>query len=363
MTRQLLETRPAPSQELGDQSTGDFALQTIDRHRADLHEHFYVTELEREMPYYVQDMGLCGVLLADLTDNDTHTFKWRGAIVKGTVEKERGAQVLVGYSTGNHAAGIAGAARTLGLRAKIGIPDTTPKEKVDNIYDVYPSDKLQVVRKGRTLEEAGRYITTDLSESRLGFVHAYDDAYVGAGQGTVFDDILDAVPDVTDIVASFGGGGLVGGMGLRRDERGKTRQVRLHAVQAPGSNSLSNSIAHGEPTDADNPNQRFGGVAVKRSGNYSLNYMLQADNTTCHTASEEAIDALVASYQQSRRDLLHTHSRPFEPTTLLAMSVLRQIVAQKNDRKIVVVGTGRNAPLEPVHPRSRPARALRGHVR
>src|SRR5690606_5864078 len=114
-------------------------------------------------------------------------------------------------------------------------------------------------------------------------LHPYDDEFVVAGQGTVADDLLLLRPDVTHLLVPVGGGGLKAGVLNRLQELGRD-DIRVTAVQAPGSNSLGRSLLEAqngkknkkaEVFEAEAPNQLFGGSAVKFVGEHALQSALK----------------------------------------------------------------------------------------
>src|SRR5579863_5956583 len=169
----------------------------------------------------------------------TGSFKVRGAFNKALAltPEERG-QGLVAVSGGNHAQAVAYAARTLALKSVILMPESTPANYV-NATRGYGAEVKFAANVGAAFAEVAEY-------ERLGwaFIHPFDDPVVMAGQGTIGLEILDDVPQVTDIIVSIGGGGLIGGIATAVKSLKPT--VRVWGVETEGADCMSKSLAAGK---------------------------------------------------------------------------------------------------------------------
>ena len=188
----------------------------------------------------------------------TASFKERGACNKlmQLTPAERAGGV-VAMSAGNHAQGVAYHAQRLGLRAVIVMPRFTPGVKVARTRGF----GAEVVLHGDTLDEARAHALALAASEGLTFVHPYDDEAIVAGQGTVGLEMLQAVPDLDDLVVAVGGGGLIAGMAtaakaLRPDIRITGVQMTrfpgmynlMKGTQLPqGASTLAEGIAVGTP--------------------------------------------------------------------------------------------------------------------
>lgn len=169
----------------------------------------------------------------------TGSFKVRGAFNKalGLSAEERG-QGLVAVSGGNHAQAVAYAARTLGLKSVILMPETTPANYVDATRG-YGAEGHFAANVGAAFAEVAEY-----ERQGWAYIHPFDDPVVIAGQGTIGLEILDDVPQVTDIVVSVGGGGLIGGIATA--VRSLKPTVRVWGVETEGADCMSKSLAAGQ---------------------------------------------------------------------------------------------------------------------
>ena len=142
----------------------------------------------------------------------TGSFKVRGAMNKVlSLDAEVRARGLVAASAGNHAQGVALAARKLGVKALIVMPRTTPSIKVESVRDYGVRIKLT----GDTYDDAYTWAAAHAEERGMTFIHPYDDPEVIAGQGTVALEILrQHEDDIEAIFVPVGGGGLISGIAL-----------------------------------------------------------------------------------------------------------------------------------------------------
>jgi threonine dehydratase len=172
----------------------------------------------------------------------TGSFKVRGALnnvaTLGDDEKRRG---IVAASAGNHALGVAFAARAVGgVRASVFVPATAPAAKVEKLRAF---DGVEVVVGGRTYDDAHAAALERARRDGATYVHAYDDPRTAAGQGTAGLEIADELPAVGTVVVPVGGGGLVSSVAVALKAR--VPGVRVVAVQPDASPSLRDSLRAG----------------------------------------------------------------------------------------------------------------------
>lgn len=326
--------------------SGEVARDIIDTYRGDVEDHFRVEELEREFPTFARFLGSDAVFLANAADNLAGAFKWRGAFAGAHALKEAGATGLVTPSAGNALRGGALAAKAAGMDYHGVVPVTAPLQKREGAKALYDDPRFQLHVTGTSFDEALKWA---LEHPELGeLLHPFNDPNVVAGQGTLADDILESALGygVRHIVAPTGGGGLVAGVLLRLRELERT-DITVHAVEAPGSNSLSQSLRAGRVVDAEAPNARYGGSAVRRIGGYTLSVCREADNLRTLSVTEDEVSTLISDYEQDRSDLWRKNTPNFEPTTLVAVAALEQIVAKHPNEPTIVIGTGYNDSLKP----------------
>lgn len=193
------------------------------------------------------------------------SFKIRGAYnkISRLTDEERARGVVAG-SAGNHAQGVALAAKLLGIRSTIVMPEFAPLTKVVATRD-FGSD---VVLKGATFDEAVAHSRELQQEHGFTYVHAFDDEAVIAGQGTIGLEIVEDLPDVETVVVPIGGGGIISGIALA--VKAFRPDVRVIGVQAANVPSVNTSLASGAPVTVDAQPTIADGIAVKRPGELTL---------------------------------------------------------------------------------------------
>jgi threonine dehydratase len=168
----------------------------------------------------------------------TGAFKVRGAFNKMlTLTPAQRAHGVVAVSGGNHAQAVAYAARTLGLKAVICMPENTPKNYLDATRG-YGAEIALVPTVWDAFAEADRL--TNLGWAN---VHPFNDPLVMAGQGTLGLEIVEELPELTDLVVSIGGGGLIGGVATA--VKGRSPEARIWGVETEGADCMSRALAAG----------------------------------------------------------------------------------------------------------------------
>lgn len=168
----------------------------------------------------------------------TGSFKPRGAFNKmltmSPVERAKG---VVAVSGGNHAQGVAYAARELGIAATIVMPASTPANYLNATRD-YGAETLLVPDIRAAFAEADRL----KSEGRV-MVHPFDDPLVAAGQGTIGLEILEDLPDVDRVYVSIGGGGLIAGIATAL--KTINPDIKIIGVETKGADAMAQALAAG----------------------------------------------------------------------------------------------------------------------
>jgi threonine dehydratase len=191
----------------------------------------------------------------------TGSFKIRGAYTRiSRLTDEERSRGVVAASAGNHAQGVALAARLLGCSATVFMPESAPLPKVaaTRAYGA------QIVLGGQTLTEALVAAADHAERTGALFIHPFEHPDVIAGQGTVGLEVLDQCPDVATVVVSAGGGGLLGGVAAAVKSR--RPDVRVVAVQAEGAAAFPGSLAAGRPVPLSTMTTMADGIAVASPG-------------------------------------------------------------------------------------------------
>ncbi|HVE74193.1 MAG TPA: threonine ammonia-lyase [Mycobacteriales bacterium] len=213
----------------------------------------------------------------------TGSFKIRGAYVFiARLTPEERARGVVAASAGNHAQGVALAARLLGAKATVFMPGAAPLPKVEATR----AYGAEVLAAGHTVDEA--LLAAGEYAERTGAIllHPFDHPDVIAGQGTVGLEILDQCPEVRTIVVSAGGGGLVSGIAVA--VKALRPEIRVVAVQADQAAAFPASLAAGEPIPLASMATVADGIAVGRPGDLTFRHVRElVDHVT--TVGEEAL--------------------------------------------------------------------------
>src|SRR5262249_11423044 len=169
----------------------------------------------------------------------TGAFKIRGAFNKMlSLTGEQSRPGVVAVSGGNHAQAVAYAARTLGLRALILMPEITPRNYVEATLG-YGAEVVFAPTMAEAFKEVYNY-----QREGWTYIHPFDDPLVIAGQGTIGLEILEDAPEVTDVILSIGGGGLAGGVATAI--KALKPEARIWGVETEGADSMAHALAAGQ---------------------------------------------------------------------------------------------------------------------
>ena len=199
----------------------------------------------------------------------TRSYKLRGAytLISSLTEAERALGVVCA-SAGNHALGVAHSCQLLGVRARVFLPTTTPRQKRQQILAT-GGDLVETVVAGHTFDETSAAAMADSSASGAIYVHPFDDRRTIAGQGTVGVEITGqmAVP-IGTLLVPVGGGGLLSGIATWF--RTHSPATRLVGVEPAGTPSMTAALAAGHPVQTPSDDRFVEGAAVERVGDLTF---------------------------------------------------------------------------------------------
>ncbi|MGB7070087.1 MAG: threonine ammonia-lyase [Pyrinomonadaceae bacterium] len=222
------------------------------------------------------------------------SFKVRGAYNKisrlSEEEKKRG---VVTASAGNHAQGVALAARLHNIQATIVLPEFAPLTKIT----ATKSQGADVVLKGATFDEAVAHSRELQQLNGYTYVHAFDDELIIAGQGTMGCEIAEELPEVTVVVVPIGGGGIISGIATAVKKL--LPNIRVIGVQAENVAAVNLSLKAGEPTEAAHHPTIADGIAVKRPGNITLPIIKELVDEVVEVSEEEIARGVFHCVQNS----------------------------------------------------------------
>jgi threonine dehydratase len=263
------------------------------------------------------------------------SFKLRGAYNKmvrlSEAERARG---VFAASAGNHAQGVALAARRLGIRAVIVMPVTTPGVKIDAVRS-HGGDAVEVVLAGESYSDAYRHAVTLGAERGLTLVHPFDDADVIAGQGTVAMEILRQHPGSLDaIFVPVGGGGLIAGVAAY--VKALRPEIRVIGVQTADSDAMARSLECGERVMLEDVGLFSDGTAVKQVGAETFALCRRLVDAI-ERVDTDALCAAIKDVFTDTRSLL-------EPAGALAVAGLKQVAERERlqGAGLVAIASGAN---------------------
>ncbi|MDQ3466324.1 MAG: threonine ammonia-lyase [Actinomycetota bacterium] len=262
----------------------------------------------------------------------TGSFKIRGAYVRISrlTEADR-AQGVVAASAGNHAQGVALAARMLGARATVFMPTRAPLPKLA----ATTSYGAEVILTGDTIADAMVAAMEYSDKTGAIFIHPFDHADIIAGQGTVGLEILEQCPDVRTVLVCTGGGGLVSGIAAAI--KGSNPDVRVIAVQAEGAASFPPSLAAGAPVVLDVMATMADGIAVPAPGPVTFDHVRDLVDEVV-TVSEEALSrALLLCLERAKLVV--------EPAGAAAVAAVMEEPTRFEGPIVVVLSGGNIDPL------------------
>ena len=257
----------------------------------------------------------------------TGAYKIRGAYFKiSTLSEEEKALGLITASAGNHAQGVAYAARHAGVSATVVMPTTTPMLKVNNTKGY----GAKVILHGSTFDDAAAK-AMELAESEgMTYIPPFNDLTVATGQGTIAYEIFRNLPDVDVILVPIGGGGLASGVSTLA--KLLNPNVKVIGVEPTGAASMKASLKAGHVVTLENISTIADGVAVKTPGDLVFPYIQQNIDEIITIDDAELVDAFL--------DMAEKHKMIVENAGLLTIAALNHLDCK--DKNVVSILSGGN---------------------
>lgn len=257
----------------------------------------------------------------------TGAYKVRGAYYKiSTMSEEARQKGLITASAGNHAQGVAFAAKKYGVKATVVMPTTTPLIKVNRTKGY----GAEVILYGNVYDEACEYAMKLAKEKGLTFVHPFDDLDVATGQGSIAMEIIKELPTVDYILVPIGGGGLATGVSTLA--KLLNPNIKVIGVEPSGANCLQESLKAGKVVTLPTVSTIADGTAVKTSGSKLFPYLQKNLDDIITVPDEDLIVAFL--------DMVENHKMIVENSGLLTVAALKQLDVK--DKKIVSILSGGN---------------------
>ena len=257
----------------------------------------------------------------------TGAYKLRGAYYKiSTLSDEERSRGLITASAGNHAQGVAYAAKAYGCRAVIVMPTTTPLMKVNRTKGY----GAEVVLWGDVYDEACAKALELAEENGYTFIHPFDDPTVATGQGTIMMEIFKELPLVDYVLVPIGGGGLATGVSALA--KLLNPKIRVIGVEPAGANCMQESLKAGRVVTLDKVNTIADGTAVKTPGSVIFPYIQENIDDIITVQDEELVTAFL--------DMVENHKMIVENSGLLTAAALKHLDAK--GKKVVAILSGGN---------------------
>lgn len=257
----------------------------------------------------------------------TGAYKIRGAYYKiSTLSEEERKKGLIAASAGNHAQGVAYAAREFGVPATIVMPEATPLLKVNRTRNL----GAEVILHGKVYDEAAKMALQLAEEKGYTFIHPFDDLAIATGQGSIAMEIVKELPTVDIILVPVGGGGLATGVSTLA--KMLNPKIKVIGVEPAGANCLQKSLEAEKIVTLEQVSTIADGTAVQTPGEKIFPYLQQNLDSVITIEDDELIGAFL--------DVLENHKLFVENSGLLTVAALKHLQPEK--KKVVSILSGGN---------------------
>ena len=257
---------------------------------------------------------LCGneVYLKPENLQVTGAYKIRGAYYKTSkLTEEQKAKGLITASAGNHAQGVAYAAKVAGVKATVVMPTTTPLMKVNRTKQY----GAKVILHGAVFDDAAEYAMKLAKEQGLTYIPPFNDLDVACGQGTIAYEIFQSLPDVDIILVPIGGGGLAAGVSTLA--KLLNPNVKVIGVEPTGAASMKASVEASHIVTLPSAVTIADGVAVRTPGDLVFPYVQKNIDEFLAIDDDELVDAFL--------DIMENHKMVVENAGLLSVAALKHL--------------------------------------
>lgn len=275
----------------------------------------------------------CNVYIKREDLQHVRSFKLRGAFYKiKRIENEAKESGIVCASAGNHAQGVAYACAHLEINGKIFMPQTTPKQKINQVK-MFGRNFVEVILVGDTFDDSFAHaMDCSIKENRI-FIHPFDDIDIIAGQGSVAVEIMNDVEKPIDFVfGSIGGGGLMSGVSTYI--KNLSPHTKMIGVEPEGAQSMIASLKNGEVTSLETIDKFVDGAAVKCVGQNTFEI--------CKKYVDDIVSVPEGKVCTSILELYNEHAIIAEPAGALPIAALDYYKDQIKDKTVVCIISGGN---------------------
>lgn len=260
----------------------------------------------------------------------TGAFKIRGAFNKiASLSEQERLKGIIAASAGNHAQGVAFAAKHFDANATIVMPESTPLNKIDGVRHY----GAKVILAGSNYDEAFKYATDHGKQEGLVFIHPFEDEKVIAGQGTIALELLGHCDDLDAVLVPVGGGGLISGIGSA--VKAIDPRIEVIGVSAAGAPALKRSFDEKKVIDTVSVRTIADGIAVRDTSAVTLGHMLECVDRIVSVDDEEIANAILF--------LLERQKLVVEGAGAVGVAVLlHKKLPELKGKKVAVVLSGGN---------------------
>jgi threonine dehydratase len=257
----------------------------------------------------------------------TGAYKVRGAYYKiSTLSEEDRAKGIITASAGNHAQGVAYAAKLYNAKAVIVMPTNTPLIKINRTK----SYGAEVVLYGDVYDDACEHALKLAEEHGYTFIHAFNDLDVACGQGSIAMEIIKELPTVDYILCPIGGGGLCTGVSTLA--KMLNPKIKVIGVEPEGANCMQESLKADHVVSLPSVNTIADGTAVRTPGDKLFQYIKANVDEIITVPDDELIGAFL--------DMIENHKMVVENSGLLTVAALKHLDVK--NKKIVSILSGGN---------------------
>jgi threonine dehydratase len=264
----------------------------------------------------------------------TGSYKIRGPLNKyPQLTDEQRARGVICSSAGNHAQGVALAARIHNIKAVVVMANNATPSKVAATKGY----GAEVIQHGNIWDEANEKAKQLVAERGYTYVHPFDDLQLIAGQGTVGLEIVEDWPEVDIIVVPIGGGGLISGIALAA--KSLNPRIRIIGVESSGAPGMQRSVAEGRVVTLDRVDCIIDGLRVRRVGEHNLEIVRKMVDEIVTLPDAEIFDAMLWVMHHAKLVVEGAAAAPVG-------ALLKGLIRAPDGARVVAVLSGGNVDLE-----------------
>ncbi|MFD1737376.1 threonine ammonia-lyase IlvA [Bacillus salitolerans] len=279
----------------------------------------------------------CNVFLKREDLQKVRSFKLRGAYYYvqslTSEERERG---IVCASAGNHAQGVAFACKALGIKGKIFMPSTTPRQKIARV-EFFGGREIELILTGDSFDDSYETAIRYCKTHGMNFIHPFDDYMTITGQGTIGVEVLQEMEEpISYIFMSIGGGGLVSGVGSY--VKSMSPDTKIIGVEPAGAASMKSSIEKNEVVTLDCIDKFVDGAAVKQVGHLTFEMTRELVDDIVVVPEGKICSTILSLYNEN--------AIIAEPAGALSIAALNDYREQIKGKNIVCIVSGGNNDID-----------------